>query len=70
MKLELDERSFDYRYYRDKGWLESEYFYPVRLGPVKKLMGKVFDSIQAKRTGKILRTKPRSDSEMKMEVQS
>jgi len=70
MKLELDDRSFDYRYYKDQGWLESDYFYPVRLGPVKKLMGKVFDSIQAKRTGKILRTKPRSDSEIPKEVQS
>ena len=52
MQLELDERSFDYRYYRDKGWFESDYFYPVHLGPVKKLAGKFIDSFQTRRTKK------------------
>ena len=52
MKLELDERNFDYRYYRDKGWFESDYFYPLRLGPVKKLAGKFLDSFQTRRTKK------------------
>ena len=52
MRLELDERSFDYRYYRDKGWFESDYFYPVRLDPVKKLAGKFIDSFQTGRTKK------------------
>jgi len=50
MALELDERSFDYRYYQDKGWFESDYFYPTRLGALKKLAGGLFDSIQAKTT--------------------
>jgi len=52
MQLELDERSFDYRYYRDKGWFESDYYYPVHLGPVKKLAGKFIDSFQTRRTKK------------------
>jgi hypothetical protein len=52
MRLELDERSFDYRYYRDKGWFESDYFYAVRLGPAKKLAGRIIDSFQAKGTKK------------------
>ena len=50
MRLELDDESYDYRYYKDKGWFESEYFYPTRLGPMKKLAGSVFDSIQTRMT--------------------
>ncbi len=41
----LDEKWRDYTYYRDKGWFESDYFYPVKLNPVKKLTGKVFDKL-------------------------
>lgn len=52
MRLELDESSFDYRYFRDKGWFESDYFYPVRLGPVKRLVGSVVDALQARATRK------------------
>jgi len=52
MKLELDEKSYDYRYYRDKGWFESDYFYPTRLNPMKKLAGRLFESIQARMTRK------------------
>ncbi len=39
----LDERSEDYRYYAAKGWFESDYFYPTRLGLLKKIGGKLFD---------------------------
>jgi multimeric flavodoxin WrbA len=52
MRLELDESSRDWTYYRDQGWFESDYFYPTRLGPVKKLAGGLFDSIQTRRTRK------------------
>ena len=45
MRLELDERSRDYRYYKQKGWFDSEYFYATRLGPLKKTAGKLFDWI-------------------------
>ena len=50
MQLELDETSFDYRYYRDKGWFESDYFYPTRLGPVKRTVGRLIDSVQKRQT--------------------
>ncbi|NET38907.1 MAG: flavodoxin family protein [Cyanothece sp. SIO1E1] len=50
MRLELDDTSFDYRYYRDKGWFESDYYYPVRLGIVKKALGRFFDWLQVRRT--------------------
>jgi multimeric flavodoxin WrbA len=52
LRLELDESSYDYTYYRDKGWFESDYFYPTRLGPLKKAAGRLAESIQARRTRK------------------
>lgn len=48
MKLELDDRSYDYRYYKERGWFDSDYFYPTRLGLVKKVLGRVFDVIGTK----------------------
>lgn len=48
MKLELDESSRDYEYYREKGWFDATYFYPVRLGPVKATAGKLCDTIGAR----------------------
>ena len=41
----LDENWRDYTYYRDKGWFDSDYFYPVKLNPLKKLTGKIFDKL-------------------------
>jgi len=34
-------------YYADKGWFDSDYFYPTRLGPLKKGAGRLFDPLQA-----------------------
>jgi multimeric flavodoxin WrbA len=50
MRLMLDETSRDYTYYRDKGWFESDYFYPVRLGALKKATGGLVDLITASMT--------------------
>ena len=50
VRLELDEDSCDYRYYRERGWFESDYYYPTRLGLLKKGAGKLFDSMQARAT--------------------
>ena len=47
IRLELDDSSRDYTYYRDKGWLESDFFYPTDLGVLKKGAGKLFDSVSA-----------------------
>jgi multimeric flavodoxin WrbA len=33
----------DWDYYRDQGWFESDYFYPVRLGWPKKTIGALLD---------------------------
>lgn len=48
MRLELDESSRDFRYYKDQGWFESDYFYPVRLGVLKRLAGAFFEWLAAK----------------------
>ena len=48
IKIMLNENYKDYTYYKEKGWFESDYFYPVRLNPLKKLTGKFFD-IMARR---------------------
>lgn len=49
IKNQLDETWRDYTYYRDKGWFASDFFYPVRLNPLKKLAGWFFDRTAAKR---------------------
>jgi multimeric flavodoxin WrbA len=48
MRLELDENSRDYRYYKAKGWFESGYFYPARLGVWRKATGGLFDALAAR----------------------
>jgi multimeric flavodoxin WrbA len=45
VKQELDASDLDYRYYTEKGWFESDYFYPTRLGLLKKAFGKLCDSM-------------------------
>jgi multimeric flavodoxin WrbA len=45
MRLELDESCLDYRYYRDKGWFESDYYYPIHLDPLRKGVGTLVDSV-------------------------
>jgi multimeric flavodoxin WrbA len=47
MRLELDEDYRDYAYYADKGWFESDFYYPTRLGFLKKGAGKFFDWVSA-----------------------
>jgi hypothetical protein len=29
----------------ENGWFESDYYYPVNLNPIKKLIGKFFDVV-------------------------
>lgn len=41
----LDSTFRDYQYYKDKGWFETDYYYPTSLGLAKKIAGKVFDFI-------------------------
>jgi multimeric flavodoxin WrbA len=41
----LDDSSRDYRYFAEKGWFDSDYYYPVQLGLLKKAAGKLFDRL-------------------------
>ena len=43
-----DDSTRDYTYYAEKGWFESEYYYPTRLGVLKKGTGMLFDSLAAR----------------------
>lgn len=45
MKMKLDENFKDFNYYTEKGWFSSDFYYPVKLSPVKKLWGRFFDSM-------------------------
>ncbi len=39
----LGDDSRDYTYLRDKGWFDSDFYYPARLGTAKKAVGAIFD---------------------------
>jgi len=44
VRLTADPASLDYKYYASKGWLESDYYYPTRMGALKRAAGRVMDS--------------------------
>jgi multimeric flavodoxin WrbA len=48
MRLELNDTSLDYRHYMERGWFESDFFYPVHLGILKKGAGRLFDSLSTR----------------------
>jgi len=39
----LGDSSRDFTYYRDHGWFDSGYYYPTRLGPLKRVAAAGFD---------------------------
>jgi len=43
-----DEKYYDYCYFKEKGWFESDYYYETFLGPIKKFSGYVFDFLGQK----------------------
>ena len=48
MRLELAEDRPDFVYYRDHGWFGSDYYYPTRLGVLKRAAGVAFDRMAAR----------------------
>lgn len=48
IKLELADDRRDHAYYRDHGWFDSDYYYPTKLGPLKRAAGAAFDRIAAR----------------------
>jgi hypothetical protein len=53
MKIMLNENNRDYAFYMKNGWFESDYYYPVKISPLKELAGKLFD----RRVAYVARTK-------------
>jgi multimeric flavodoxin WrbA len=43
IKLILDDNWRDYSFYKNNGWFDSSYFYPIQLNPLKNIAGKFFD---------------------------
>jgi len=50
MKIMLNESYRDYTYYKENGWFKSDYYYPVKLDPLKKLLGGFFDTLTIRMT--------------------
>jgi multimeric flavodoxin WrbA len=48
IELELAEDRRDHAYYRDHGWFDSDYYYPTKLGPLKRVAGAAFDRMAAR----------------------
>jgi multimeric flavodoxin WrbA len=49
----VDQNLRDYQYYKEKGWLEADYYYATSLGPIKRLAGNLFDLL-GRRVSKIM----------------
>ncbi len=47
-RVSNDQEHVDYCYYRDQGWLESDYYYPIRAGLVRRILGTAIDRFGAK----------------------
>jgi len=48
IRLEQAGDRADPTYYRDHGWFDSDYYYPTKLGPLKRAAGAAFDRIAAR----------------------
>lgn len=48
IRQEFDNITADYGYYAERGWFESDYYYPTRLGVLKKGAGRLFDLYAAR----------------------
>lgn len=53
MKIMLNESNRDYLFYKENGWFESDFYYPIKLNATKSLAGKLFD----RRVAYVARTK-------------
>ena len=48
VRIELAETDADYKYYAARGWFDSPYFHPTRLGVVKTSVGRLADAYFAR----------------------
>jgi len=51
VRLECSKTDRDYTYYRERGWLDSEYFYPARFGLLKRVWGRLLARLAASKYG-------------------
>lgn len=42
---DINKDKIDYHYFKDNGWFESDYYYRVKLGIIKKIFGKLLDHL-------------------------
>jgi multimeric flavodoxin WrbA len=59
IQLELAEDRPDHAYYRERGWFQSDYYYPTNLGLLKRAAGAAFD-LMAARSSEARRWRPPS----------
>jgi multimeric flavodoxin WrbA len=45
IKISLNDSNYDYSYYKEKGWFESDYYYELNLNFLKKMFGKFSESM-------------------------
>ena len=48
IRLELADDRRDRTYYGEHGWFDSDYYYPTKLGPLKRAAGAAFDRMAAR----------------------
>ncbi|HVI94044.1 MAG TPA: flavodoxin family protein [Anaeromyxobacter sp.] len=48
IELQLADDRPDHAYYRERGWFESDYYYPTKLGLLKRAAGAAFDRMAAR----------------------
>jgi multimeric flavodoxin WrbA len=53
-RLELGEEFRDHVHYRERGWFDSAYYYPTRLGPLKRAAGAAFDWMAARASRRLI----------------
>ncbi len=46
IKRELNDKFRDFTYFNEKGWFESDFYYPVKLNFFKKIIGNMFDKLK------------------------
>lgn len=48
----LDENFRDFTFYNEAGWFDADFYYPVRMNPLKRTFGRLVDAVVARRIRK------------------
>ncbi len=52
----------DSEYYQEKGWMESDYYYPIRISFIRKFIGRFFD-MQGRKLGEKVRARREKETQ-------